>query len=298
MNTQKQIEQDYIDYLKSRHNTRHTIDNKLGYLNHFFKWLEREGLSVQDCHYGDLLGYVKKVRSEMPGIDYQNRHVHSVRQLYASEIVNGRMTSSPMGNLVIRGRVARLPHDLLTPEQLQKIYDSYLPQTDYQVRNKVILGLYINQGLIRTEVNQLEVQDIDLIKGRVSIRKNIKLNGRTLPLAAYQVLILSDYISRVRPQLLKQSEYAKGNRLFFTYAHGQTVNEALRKLLLTIRKKHPELKTLKQIRSSVVSEWAKEKPIREAQYMSGHNVIASTQRYKDASMEDLQASLNEYHPLK
>jgi integrase/recombinase XerD len=297
MKTQ-QIENDYIEYLKQRHCTARTIDNKLHYIKRFFSWLEKEGKTLHECDYSDLLSFVKEVRKDGFSIDYQGRYVQSVRQLYTSEVLQGRLSLNPIANLIIKGRVTRIPHNLLTPEQLQKIYDSYTPQTDYQLRNKVMLGLYVNQGLIRMEINRLELQDVNLIKGTIRIRRSIKLNERILPLAAYQVLILNDYISRVRPQLLKQTEYQKGDRLFFTYANGQTVNESLKKLLVALKRNNPELKTLYQIRNSLISHWVKEKPIREAQYIAGHNSIVSTQRYRDVNMQDLQASLNEYHPLK
>lgn len=298
MNTQTQIEQDYIEYLKSRNYTGRTVTNKLFYTNQFFAWLQRKGMHLHECSYSDMLDFVKEVRKEGFSIDHESRYVQAVKQLYASEIINGRMTGNPVGGMIIKGRIKRLPHNLLTPEQLQSIYHSYAPNTDYQIRNKVILGLYINQGLMRTDINRLEMQDINLEKGTIRIRKNIKLSERTLALAAYQVLILNDYISRVRPQLLKQSEYQKGDRLFFTYANGQTMNECLRKLIQVLKKRNANLKTFSQIRSSVLSQWVKEKPIREAQYMAGHSSIVSTQVYKDVSMQDLQASLNEYHPLK
>jgi integrase/recombinase XerD len=298
MNTQTHIEQDYIEYLKSRNCTARTITNKQFYTSQFFAWLQRKGMHLHDCQYSDMLDFIKEVRKEGFSIDHESRYVNAIRQLYASEIINGRMTTNPVGSIVIKGRVKRLPHNLLTPEQLQTIYHSYTPQTDYQLRNKVILGLYINQGLMRTDINRLEIQDINLMKGTIRIRKNIKLSERTLPLAAYQVLILNDYISRVRPQLLKQSEYQKGDRLFFTYANGQTMNECLRKLIEGLRKKNTGLQTFSQIRSSVLSQWVKEKPIREAQYMAGHSSIVSTQQYQDVNLQDLQASLSEYHPLK
>src|SRR5690606_34947772 len=135
-------------------------------------------------------------------------------------------------------------------------------------------------------------------RGTVRIRSNIKLNERILPLAAYQVPLLYEYLNKIRPALLKQSEYRKGNRLFFTYASGQTINETLRKLLRLLKERNPELVSFQQIRSSVVYNWAKEKSIREVQYMAGHSDLNSTQRYQDVNMQDLHASLNEFHPLK
>lgn len=298
MNSNTTLEQDYIGYLKYKRYTERTIKNKLGHLKHYTDWLEQEHLDVTQCSYSDIMSFVKQMQRDGRSIASQNLHLRAIRQLYEGMILNEKASYNPIANLRVRGDIERIPHNLLSPEQLQAIYDSYKPTTDYQLRNKVILGLYINQALIRTELNRLEVRDINLTKGIVHIRKNIKLAERILPLAAHQVLMLQEYISKIRPQLLKHSDFEKGDRLFFTYANGQTINEALKKLLHVIQKKHPELKTLQQIRSSVLATWIKEKPIREAQYMAGHSNIKSTQRYRDVNMQDLQASLNEYHPLK
>lgn len=298
MNSNTTLEQDYIEYLKYKRYTERTIKNKLGHLKHYTDWLEKEKLDVMHCAYSDIMSFVKQMQGDKRSIASQNLHLRAVRQLYEGLILNEKATYNPVTNLRVRGQIERIPHNLLSAEQLQNIYDSYKPTTDYQLRNKVILGLYINQALIRTEINRLEVQDINLTKGTVRIHKNIKLAERILPLAAHQVLALQEYISTIRPQLLRQSDYAKGDRLFFTYATGQTVNEALKKLLHIIRKRHSELRNLQQIRSSVLANWIKDKPIREVQYIAGHSNIKSTQRYKDVNMQDLQASLNEYHPLK
>jgi integrase/recombinase XerD len=298
MNLNTTLEQDYIGYLKYKRYTERTIKNKLGHLKHYTNWLERENLDVGQCTYSDIISFVKQMQRDNRSIASQNLHLRAIRQLYEGLILNEKATYNPVTNLRVRGDIERIPHNLLSPEQLQNIYDSYKPTTDYQLRNKVILGLYINQALIRTEINRLEVRDINLAKGIVHIRKNIKGSERILPLAAHQVLMMQEYIKTIRPQLLRQSDFEKGDRLFFTYANGQTVNESLKKLLHILKKKHPELKTLQQIRSSMLANWIKEKPIREVQYLAGHNNIKSTQRYRDVNMQDLQASLNEYHPLR
>lgn len=294
----KTVEETYIGYLKYKRYTGITINNKLGQIKIFFQWLEKENLSLDKCSYADLMGFVKEMRKENLTVANQNLHLRAIRQLYEGLILDDKATYNPVTNLRVRGHVYRLPHSLLSTEQIQQIYDSYKPQTDYQLRNKTILGLYINQALIRMEINRLEIQDINLTKGTVRIRKNIKLAERILPLAAHQVLTLQEYISKIRPQLLKQSEFAKGDRLFFTYSNGQTVNESLRQFLEKLKKKHPELTSLHQIRTSVLANWAKEKPIREAQYLAGHTHLRSIQRYRDIDLQELHESLDEFHPLK
>lgn len=291
-------EEIFVSYLKRRRYTDTTVKNKLGQIKIFFQWLEKENLQLIGCGYSDMMAFILHMRKENFSIPNQNLHLRAIRQLYEGLMLEDRATHNPVANLRVKGHVYRLPHNLLSTEQLQKIYDDYRPQTDYQIRNKTILGLYINQALMRAEMSRLEVQDINLVKGTVRIRKNIKLAERILPLAAHQVLTLQEYITKIRPQLLKQSEFAKGDRLFFTYSNGQTVNESVRQLLQVLRKKHPELSSLHQIRSSVIANWAREKPIREAQYFAGHTHLRSIQRYRDVDLQDLQESLNEHHPLK
>ncbi|MBS0635865.1 MAG: tyrosine-type recombinase/integrase [Verrucomicrobia bacterium] len=292
------LEQDYVDYLKYKRYRERTIVHKLICIRRYVAWLEKENLGLTECTYADVLGFLREQQKENYSIANQNTHLRAIRHLYEGMIMQDKARYNPVANLRVKGHVYRLPHNLLSTEQMQKIYDSYRPQTDYQLRNKTILGLYINQALMRAEMSNLEVSDINLVKGTVRIRKNIKLAERVLPLAAYQVLTLQEYIYKIRPQLVKQNPDDKGDRLFFTAGNGQTVNEALRKLLHDLMKKHTELTSLHQIRSSVIAEWIKNKPIREVQYMSGHTHLRSTQRYRDLNLQDLQESLNEHHPLQ
>lgn len=294
----KTVEEIFVSYLKRKRYTDITVANKLGQIKIFLQWLEEENLPLDKCSYTDMMAFVQYMRKENFSIPNQNLYLRAIRQLYEGMMLEEKATHNPVTNLRVKGHVYRLPHNILSMEQLQKIYEGYKPQTDYQLRNKTILGLYINQALIRAEMSRLETHDINLVKGTVRIRKNIKLAERILPLAAHQVLTLQEYIDKVRPRLLKQSGFEKGDRLFFTYSNGQTVNEGIRQLLQTLKKKHPELTSLHQIRTSVIANWAKEKPIREAQYLAGHTHLRSIQRYRDINLQDLQESLDEHHPLK
>ena len=76
------------------------------------------------------------------------------------------------------------------------------------------------------------------------------------------------------------------------------MKEIIKDYLNELKPKYPYLKNFMQLRVSVISGWVKEKPLREVQYLAGHGSIYSTQRYVQASLDELQAQLNLYHPLK
>jgi integrase/recombinase XerD len=65
-----------------------------------------------------------------------------------------------------------------------------------------------------------------------------------------------------------------------------------------INRYEPRLKSMAQIRASVITNWLKHYNLREVQYMAGHKYVSSTERYRTDNLEDLQKELEKYHPLK
>lgn len=290
--------QELVNYLEERHYRNGTIRDKKTYTRRFLTWLESDTLNVETCTYPDLLNFIRELKKQQRGTENINKHLSAVKQLYESQMSLEKLQYNPAANLYLKGQIQRLPHDLLNQKQLISIYNSLQPKTAVQHRDKMILGMYINQGLIRLEIDQIQTTDLNLEQGTVSIRKNVKLGERILPLAPYKIMSLHKYLNEIRPTLLSQSKGEKGKRLFFTLADNPTINDSLKFFLRALKKQHPELKSFHQIRSSLISKWIKEKPIREVQYLAGHNSITSTERYRLVDLQDLQESLKQFHPMR
>ncbi len=287
----------FEEYLQSKKLRPATIYNQLIYVRRFLEWLAQEGITPQTCKYSDLLGYVKKYRQAGFSSGNLNCHLQGIRHYYKYKTEKGELTYNPAFNLVVRGQYTTLPKEILTREQAEQVYNEYQSNTPVQKRNKVILGFYVYQGLMRQEIERLEPSDINLNKGTVMIRKNVRLKQRLLPLDASQVLQLQEYLSNVRPELIRLKGL-QSDKLFITIGDSHLVKDAVKELLNELQRKYKFLKSFQQIRNSVIYQWVKEKNIREAQYMAGHASIHSTQRYKQVSMDDLQLQLELFHPLK
>ena len=287
-----------VSYLQEiKKNRKSTISDKKIHLRRFLEWLENESLEVGNCTYADLLSYLKALKQRGLKTNNINNHIHVVRQLYESQIRLEKLEYNPAVNLKLRGEIERLPHDLLTEKELQNIYNTQPNETLAEKRDKVILGIFINQGLMRREIERLETNDIDLEKGVIRIRENVKLNERILPLVTYQIMSLHNYLTQTRIQLLKESEGEKRQVLFFNQTANPTIKDHLRRFLRKLRKRHPELKDFRQVRSSVISKWVKEKNVRESQYYAGFKSVNSVERYKKVDLRDLKMSLAKHHPL-
>ena len=104
-------------------------------------------------------------------------------------------------------------------------------------------------------------------------------------------------MSGIRSKLLKLKG-KKSEKLFITIGTSGYIKDAMRELLRELKQEHEYLNSFTQIRVSVISQWVKEKNIREVQYMAGHASIYSTQRYIRANLDDLKDELGMFHPLR
>jgi integrase/recombinase XerD len=284
-------------YLQEKQLRPRTRTANLLYAKRFLEWLEEEGLPLQDCKYSDLLSFTKKLRENGLIPNNLNKHLRGVKYYFEYKKEQGEISYNPAANLTVKGEYTTLPKGILSKEQIEQVYNEYEAQTPVQKRNKVILGLYVYQGLTREEMENLEPTDINLNKGTILIRRNVRLRQRMLPLNASQVLQLQEYLTQIRKELLKLKGQAS-DKLFTTIGDSQHMKDALRELLNELQRKYPFLISFTQIRTTVIYFWVKEKNIRETQYLAGHASIHSTQRYKQVSLDDLQLQLDLFHPLK
>jgi integrase/recombinase XerD len=287
----------FEEYLKQKKLRPGTICGIFTYVRRFQEWLNSEGLTVETCKYSDLLSLIKKYREAGFIPHNMNNHIRGVKYYLEYKKRQGKITYNPAANLAVKGEYATLPKDILAREQIEQVYNEYEAETAVQKRNKVILGLYVYQGLLRDEMERLEPGDINLNKGTILVRKNGRLQQRILPLNASQVLKLQEYLTQIRPELLKRKGQ-QSDKLFITIGDSSLMKDSLRELLNVLQKKYPFLKSFTQIRCTVIYYWVKEKNIRETQYLAGHASIHSTQRYKQVSLDDLQLQLDLFHPLK
>jgi integrase/recombinase XerD len=288
---------DFEDYLQQRQLRPRTILGILLYVKRFLQWLNDEDITPETCKYNDLLGFLRKYREEGLSAHNLNSHIRGIRHYYEYKKDKGEINYNPAFNLVVKGEYKKLPSDILSREQIEKIYNEYLAQTPVQKRNKVILSLYAFQGVMRDDIERLEPKDVHLDRSTIMIRRSLTLRQRMLPLAAPQVLQLHEYLTTIRPELLRLKGQ-DSDKLFITIGDSSLMKDALRELLNELQRKYKFLKSFTQIRSSVIYHWVKEKNLRETQYLAGHASIHSTQRYKQVSLDDLQLQLDLFHPLR
>lgn len=254
-------------------------------------WLYEKGLAIENIEHENIMQYVRHRKGQ--GIKPKTINLELKKISYYLEFKELPNVAEPIR---LKGVQRRIPHDLFTEKELDEIYNRF-PESrnawthnDTLKRYHIILGLKIYQGIQDRELQKLELSHLKLEKGKIYVPGTGRANKRILDLKPFQILPLHEYILSDRKELLEDIE---GNRLF----PAARLKRGMSRIKNMINRYEPRLKSLRQIRASVITNWLNHYNLRKVQYMAGHKYVSSTERYRTDNLEDLQKELEKYHPL-
>ena len=159
----------------------------------------------------------------------------------------------------------------------------------------MILSLIIYQGLRVEEVAALNLQDLQLREGKITIHSQRRTAARIMRLESNQVYELMDYIHEIRKEFLEV--HGKTDKLFLQWSKADNFYCVTQMMLVHLRKINSRIKNFDQIRASVITAWLKQYDLRKVQYLAGHKYVSSTEEYKANNIDELQDDITKYHPL-
>jgi len=183
---------------------------------------------------------------------------------------------------------------------LEDFYFTYKEEnsnTLAQKRDRIIVGLLIYQGLTTRNIEDLKLKDVQLYKGKLDIIGTKRSNGRTLELKPWQLMELMEYIEKIRPQFLEQTN-KETEQLFLTLGKSKRLENIFRKINKSLREINNKYINVNQLRTSVIINWLNQHNLRKTQYLAGHRYISSTEKYQQDDLESLHETINNFHPLK
>ncbi len=199
----------------------------------------------------------------------------------------------------IKGVKQEVIHNILTSDELEDLYYSYQTQIGNPLarkRNKIMLGLLVYQGLTTSNLQKLQVENIQLYKGKLDVLGTKKSNGRLLEIKPWQLMELMEYLGEVRPKILEQTN-KETEQLFLPLGTSFKLQNSLAKITKELKAINHKFIDVKQIRTSVIVNWLKQHNLRKVQYLAGHRYISSTERYQQDDLESLHKTINTFHPF-
>lgn len=293
----------FDEYRQKNKYSEKSIKVQDSHVNCFKSWCIRENINLSDITYHQALKFIDSERER--GISSQSiiREINSILIYFDYLLESGITKQNVFKRIRIRQSIRKVLPEILSPVQLEKIYQDFssLPVWNHGTktakllhqRNTVILGLMIYQGLDSGEIARLETCHVNLNEGKLYVPSSRRSSSRTLKLQASQILPLRTYLDESRPALLEkralQSPY-----LF----PARKSSDLICKIVEAVKRIHPEIKDSRQIRASVIMNWLKTNNIRQVQYMAGHKSIRSTESYRGQDLTDLTKQLELFHPRK
>ena len=291
----------YKDYLAKEKYSKTTIASYHNQVQHFKKWCVKNHTTPSQIDYKTCLKYIKYLTQKGNTKKTINHKLGSLKNYFNYLTITMYRSENPIENTTIKGVKRTINYNLLEADELEDLYYSFESENiadKYHKlcakRNKVIVGLLVYQGVNTTELIHLEIEDLQLYKGKIYIRSGTRSNARTLELKSWQVIELLEYIKEIREEI-KQRKKVKSERLFIP--NNARLSNTIYHIIKKLKKTNNKVKNTNQLRASVITNWLKHYNLREVQVLAGHRYISSTERYLQDDLESLHEIINNFHPI-
>ena len=289
----------YKNYLEKKGYTTKSIPTYLKTQSQFIEWCIKFGTTAETIDYKIFLKYIEHLRERNLKPRTLKGYVSNLKIYFNYLTEENYRQENSIQNINIKGVKKEVIHNLLSQDELEDLYQSYNVEIGNRLarkRNKIMLGLLIYQGLTTQNLQQLQVENIQLYKGKIDLLGTKKSNGRLLELKPWQLMELMEYIKEIRVQILEQTS-KETEQLFLPLGSSLKLHNSLSKIVKELKKINNKFIDIKQIRTSVIVNWLKQYNLRKVQYLAGHRYISSTERYQQDDLESLHKTINMFHPF-
>lgn len=179
-------------------------------LMRFSKFLEKSSLQladVTDQSMREFLIWLKEEDLSQPSI---NRIISALRTFFRY-LSSEKGFPDPLTDIEKARQVRRLPKALSVTEIVSMIEAAHRAGNPTTLRDRALLELLYGSGARVSEVVNLDLSDIHQITHEGVDVQTVKLRGkggkeRIVPLGSFANAALSEYLTRVRPNLVKNSK--------------------------------------------------------------------------------------------
>lgn len=280
--------EDFKKYLRFNGKMLQTMDRYAKTVIQLKSIQERTSVDLEEMTYNDVLSLINTRKRMNLSPSSITKELLVLSHYFNFLIVEGIRYDNPTVGVKIRGaQVERIPK-LLKEDFMEQMYKDYPDTTAIKLRNKIMLGLMIYQGLKTAEISSLKPSHLNLDECTIYVSEGVKSNSRTLGLKSKQLLPLLKYTEQSREGL---KDGFNTEKLFFS-SEGNDLKQVFARLSKELRNKHDEFENWNQIRASVITNMVTPDTLRQTQYYFGMKKVKTAERYLRGSIEDLREELD------
>jgi integrase/recombinase XerD len=259
---------------------------------------------AETATYNDVLDYIGYLRKKGTHSKTLRNNLFAIKIYYRYLISIGKRKDHPCSELNLQDKINKaIPveslYSITTLENFLQTHKSKRKQL--QKRDEIIICFLIYQALTVLEISQIDLQNINLDKGEIYIKGNVKQKKRTLLLKPQQIMLLHKYITEERNELLsynRNPSQADKEVLLLGQQGEKMLQNSISRIVNYNRPPQERLLPMK-IRQSVIAHLLKQgNNLRIVQVFAGHRRAGSTEEYKQTGLEALKNAVSQYHPLQ
>lgn len=292
---------EYKSYLEKEKYSSTTIEGYVKQAEKLTQWCKNNNTSPEGIDYKTILNYIKYLQEQKSSKKTVNHKIGSLKIYFKYLLSEFYRLDNPIENIHLKGIKRTIHYVILEPDELEDLYYSFETENIKDAyhrltakRNKILAGLLVYQGLTTTELIRLELEDLQLNKGKIYIKSGLKNNARTLELKPWQVMEFLEYIQVTREKIITR-KHIESNRIFIP--NNKRLGNTMSSIIKKLKKTNNKVINVHQIRASVITNWLKKYNLREVQVLAGHRYISSTERYVQDDLESLHEIVNNFHPI-
>ena len=225
--------EDYEKYMKEKGVSAGTLSAYVSDVRDFISYLDSIMLPAENASQEDFENYLSKLDSEGKSKATVNRRISSVRSFYDYLIETGAAEANPCS----KSKAQKLEEKeivYLTEEEITKLVES--PGNDAMgLRDRALLEMMYATGVRVTELCDLDIADINLKVGYISVNSKDRNKGRAVPMGRYCREAVREYMLKSRRTFLKNKE-DKG-ALFLNYQGERMTRQGVWKVLKSCAEK-------------------------------------------------------------
>lgn len=222
----------------------------------------------------------------------------SVRGFFRWLVREGLLLLDPtvaLGPIPLRQKLPRV----LTPAQVERLLAAPSGEDPISRRDRALLELAYSSALRAGELLGLDLLDLDLAQGELTVRRGKGGKGRRLPVGEPAVKAVLAYLTDGRDDLIPQWRRPRPTAVFLSRVGTRLRSDLLgRALALRARQAgiegHVTMHTLRH--SAAVHMLKRGADIRSLAQLLGHASVETTARYTRLVLDDLKETLARAHP--
>lgn len=195
----------YLLSLRFYNLTKDTIEAEARYLKVFADYLKSENKTdLKSLTTEDVLAYQKNIINGPWNVSTKKIALYRLKKFFCYLKQRGLLLINPNPEFetFLRGNPRRLVQ-ILTQKEMQCILAGPFKKQKWGARDKAVLELFYSSGLRRSEMQNLEISDVDLVSGLIHVRAGKGDKDRTVPIGKHAVKAIQKYLAQLRQKMEK-----------------------------------------------------------------------------------------------